>query len=1170
MSDGLITLINTLAARWVTLLVAVSLDTTLLLMGVGLIWLVIRRRVAPQVGYGLFLLVPLKLLLPVVVPVPVTLADWTPSTQILDYFQLMPIDARPANNAALISPSRSPPEVKLTPPAPRPDLPTARPAIKSVLSGNAPASTPIVPGPRLSITAVVMLVWLVGVIVGLVRFWQAQVRFQARIRTATPIEPERFTVDLDELCRRADVRRSVRFVMDDALKSPAVAGLWRPTLILPRGIETKLQGAQLRWVLLHELAHITRGDLLVALVQRCAAIVHFFNPLVWVANRMINQLREYACDDHATALGEATPVEAGEAYVGVLRLADQSRRGLHGTLGIAALDSRSTCFRRVNRLLDGDRPMRIQASWLARLGLVMVAILVLPHFRGVIAAIPTTQQTAPVAGSVPQLRNVNMDEFRLTVVDPDGQPIAAAVVDFQTSPLPTAEDILRGQFLKSGSYRAAVQADETGRIVVRGPAEKRSFAFWITIPGYGPYWGSWSSNSHNEAIPHEFTARLDRAWRVGSVLVDPAGQPVVGAKLRVWIESKKRPDDVRQMSAGAFATSDEQGRWSYPSVPVELGEVSVEIKSPGLKPTIQLLPRTEFKIEPGAVPTSRIQLERGLTVRGRISDDAGQPIAGAMVRTEFHNAIVQDETDGDGTYRLVGCEPIMTTIVVTAPGKAADFREVNAAPDMNPVDFTLQPGRTIRVRVLNQQGQPEAKARIFFQRWRGQQLYFAFNAIDQYADDAGVWTWNEAPPDQFLADICPAGQDGMQLTSQPLTPRSEEYVFRLPPSLVISGTVIDAETSRPIDQFRVVPGGRMNDQLYWLHHMTFPATNGQFTYRGDRSGSAYLVQVEAQGYQPVASRDIGWNEGKVALTFALRRAAGTGSRVLTPDGQPAAGAKIALSNANAQISIKSGQIDESTTFATRATTDAAGRFSVPAQSSRFQVVVTHPSGYANVTSPVDGEPLGDIALQPWCRVEGTFRIGSALADHVLIQLQASGDPSASRIARISNHYQTATDSQGRFVFDRVIPGRGWVGRNILLTVENGAMDVTSSHLVSLDLPPGKTIEVNLGGTGVAVIGKLSPLPGYQGEVFWNFALINVRREEREAQPTDSFTATVAPDGTFRIDDVPPGKYLLSARFDKHDAGAKFRYPFEVGPSGVNQAIIPVDLGTIQLVTPATR
>src|SRR5262245_55805562 len=79
--------VNSAADRWAAWIVAASLDAAVLLALVGLAWLAIRRRVAPQVGCWLFLLVPLKLLMPVAVTVPTAVARWTPSALASSWFR---------------------------------------------------------------------------------------------------------------------------------------------------------------------------------------------------------------------------------------------------------------------------------------------------------------------------------------------------------------------------------------------------------------------------------------------------------------------------------------------------------------------------------------------------------------------------------------------------------------------------------------------------------------------------------------------------------------------------------------------------------------------------------------------------------------------------------------------------------------------------------------------------------------------------------------------------------------------------------------------------------------------------------------------------------------------------------------------------------------------------
>ena len=1176
-----IDLINALAERWSTAMVAVSLDATLLLLGVGLAWLAIRRRVAPQVGYGLFLLVPLKLLLPVVVPIPEVLAAWTPSAQVQTWFQPVPAGPTRVIPAVPVAFSMAPP-----PPAvsladrsttPRPDLPAARPATLIIPSAATHKPLLLEPTPRLSPAALVILVWLVGVVVCLIRFGQVQAAFRVRLRRATPIDPSRFAVDLIDLCRRAGVRRSVRFVELDSLASPAVWGIWRPTLILPQGIETALRPTQLRWVLLHELAHIERRDLAVALLQRIAAIVHFFNPLVWVANRIINQLREYACDDRATALEQASPVEAGEAFVGVLRLADRSRRGLQGTLGIAGLDSRSGCFQRVNRLLDGDRPIRTRANWPARLALVLVAVLVLPHFRGMSAAGPTAPAAKPVFQVQPEAQVTDAKpvatDFALTVVDPDGKPIPGAVVDFWSRPLLTADKVRVGTFLPRRADLAVVQANGSGRITVSLPPPCENLVISIQIPGFGPYHGSWDSRDHPEPIPPQFTAQLDRAWTVGSVVNDSSGQPVAGAKVQLRFESKKRPGDVRQLGAGAYATTDAEGRWSYRSVPVALLEVEADIRHPNFSTTTRSLPRSGFGIESGAEPTGEVRLGRGLTITGKVSDESGRPIAQACVRATFENTVAQAKTEADGSYKLAGCDPITTQIVTTATGHAPDIRKVIVTPDQGSVDISLKPAVTVRVRVLDHEGNPLAGSRVSLTKWRGESLFRQFVGLNSLADEEGRWTWTDAPRDEFRVGISPPHREGLYLLDVPLTAREEEYLIRLPAPVVISGGVTDAATGSPIAKFRVVPGNRTRPKHKdWVEGNGFAGKDGRYEYRPEFAFPAHLIRIEADGYLPAESREIASDEGTVTVTvnFALERGSNVAGRVLTPDGQPAAGAEVVLGLDGKQISLQNGRFD-SLTFTPHATTDASGMFQFPPQAQPFAVVIVHPTGFAQVGSVPAWGALQEIRLEAWSRLTGTFRENGQPARDIPLRLEAMRRQTLGGSPHIFIHYEATTGPSGQYVFDRVIPGYGSVGRRILLTVDDGAREITSSTMTPMRMPAGETTTVDLGGSGRPVVGKLLPVPGYQGKVAWNFASVEAHLADKpESGFTSGFYATVGPDGSFRVDDAPPGKYLMTVRFEKSEPGMIWRHPFEVPLLEADTARTPVDLGSLQLVTPAIR
>ena len=136
------------------------------------------------------------------------------------------------------------------------------------------------------------------------------------------------------------------------------------------------------------------------------------------------------------------------------------------------------------------------------------------------------------------------------------------------------------------------------------------------------------------------------------------------------------------------------------------------------------------------------------------------------MRTKYLNSIREANTGTDGAYRLVGCEPVATQIVVSAKGRATDMKDLSIAPDMGPVDFQMKPGGTVRIRVLDEKGNPVPKARIFFQRWRGPFFkYFEFDHVSQYCDQNGIWVWNEAAARRVQSGYLPPRRDATAATA---------------------------------------------------------------------------------------------------------------------------------------------------------------------------------------------------------------------------------------------------------------------------------------------------------------------------------------------------------------------------------------------------------------------
>ena len=129
--------------------------------------------------------------------------------------------------------------------------------------------------------------------VGILGLRRAKARWQ---RGSHDRLPPGFDEIFREQARRLSLSRMPRIRFGATIPSPFVAGLLRPTIYLPEELLEPEQKPHLEHVLLHELAHVRRGDLVAAGVCKAITLLYWFHPGVWWADRRLAALREQCCD----------------------------------------------------------------------------------------------------------------------------------------------------------------------------------------------------------------------------------------------------------------------------------------------------------------------------------------------------------------------------------------------------------------------------------------------------------------------------------------------------------------------------------------------------------------------------------------------------------------------------------------------------------------------------------------------------------------------------------------------------------------------------------------------------------------------------------------------------------------------------------------------------------
>jgi beta-lactamase regulating signal transducer with metallopeptidase domain len=146
-------------------------------------------------------------------------------------------------------------------------------------------------------------VWAAGALFMTVCLGANHLRIHRSVTRRRPFINEAALNLLEDCKQRMGVRTPITLVETAAVTGPCLFGVLRPRLLLPPGFTLGFSPDELRFVFLHELGHVKRNDILLGWFMALLQIVHWFNPLVWLAFSRMRVDRELACD--ALALSHA-------------------------------------------------------------------------------------------------------------------------------------------------------------------------------------------------------------------------------------------------------------------------------------------------------------------------------------------------------------------------------------------------------------------------------------------------------------------------------------------------------------------------------------------------------------------------------------------------------------------------------------------------------------------------------------------------------------------------------------------------------------------------------------------------------------------------------------------------------------------------------------------------
>ncbi len=259
-----------------------AVSATALALAVACLGRVFTRR--PAVLHTLWVLVLVKLVAPPMFEVPV---PWPAAMSAAD---------EPARAPAAVVLKREPAVVRATDAA---DLPTEVSSGSPDAFDEGPdeqATERVVAARSIDWTRIACLVWMTGTVVTLITSLGRIRRFQILLSGAE-LADDRTQTQVAELAARLGLHRSPSVWWFDGRLSPMIWPVgWRPRLILPRALWKGLDDRQRAGLIIHELAHLRRGDHHLRIFELTVTALYWWHPVLWWARRALRGVEEQCCD----------------------------------------------------------------------------------------------------------------------------------------------------------------------------------------------------------------------------------------------------------------------------------------------------------------------------------------------------------------------------------------------------------------------------------------------------------------------------------------------------------------------------------------------------------------------------------------------------------------------------------------------------------------------------------------------------------------------------------------------------------------------------------------------------------------------------------------------------------------------------------------------------------
>ena len=214
-------------------------------------------------------------------------------------------------------------------------------------------------------------IWLAGVCVVLTVNIRRMISFCIKVNTEKrPLRASTRRL-LNKNKEVLGIKKDVEIIVGNHIDVSFAFGFMKPKILISKKLMDTLDEQKIDFILMHELCHIKRWDIIKIYLWMIARAFHWFNPLVRLAFGMYQNDIELACDDMVTSkLSYQERIDYSQSLIDVIRL---SQYNIKTPLAAPFCKSKSSIKERIMNMLKLQKKSKL-AGLISLLSVIILLI----------------------------------------------------------------------------------------------------------------------------------------------------------------------------------------------------------------------------------------------------------------------------------------------------------------------------------------------------------------------------------------------------------------------------------------------------------------------------------------------------------------------------------------------------------------------------------------------------------------------------------------------------------------------------------------------------------------------------------------------------------------------------------------------------------------------------